>query len=145
MKFFLMIASFLIGNAGMLFKAPTTAFSQQIVLNVRALVVVILSSIGALALFCSGIFMFISHIAAQMDSGNEVRITATAVLSLLLTLISLGVLFYSLRRRTWLRATGFQEVEPAAKNTSAVETAIASLIMDYVKERETRRHHPKPE
>ena len=140
MKILLLLVSFLAGNMKNLFKAPGEALTKQFVLAFRALSVVILSSIGAMAVFCTGIVMFVSNIATQLDQSGEVKMTAGFGLTLALTIISLAVLIYNMREKTWLKATGFQFAEePPAKTSGALENAIALLVMDFVKERQNRR------
>jgi NADH:ubiquinone oxidoreductase subunit 6 (subunit J) len=140
MKVLLLLASFLAGNFKNLFKAPGAALTRQFVLAFRALSVVILSSIGALAVFCSSLVMFISNLAAQLDQAGEVKATAGFILTLALALVALGVLIYNLREKTWLKATGFQFAEePAPKTSGALETAIAALVMELISERKAAR------
>lgn len=142
MKFLFLLFSFFLGQGKNLFKQQSTALTEQIVLNVRSLAVITLSSVGALALFCSGFYMLLSNIATQIDATGELHITATFVVGLLLTIGSLGTLVYCLKASTWLSATGFAK-KPAREQSrgsgSPVEAAIATLIMDFVREREQSR------
>lgn len=141
MKILMLLGSFILGNAKALFKNPGEALTQQIILNIRALTVVILSSIGGLALFCCGIYMLVNNVATQLDTHGALQATATLVVASLLSLASLGIMIYSLRAQTWLRATGFQNASSGSskKQTSPIESAIALLVMDFVKEREKQR------
>lgn len=143
MKILMLLGSFILGNAKALFKNPGEALTQQIILNIRALTVVILSSIGGLALFCCGIYMLVSNVATQLDAGGPLQATATLIVASSLSLISLGVMIFSLRAQTWLRATGFQNASAKkSKQTSPIESAIALLVMDFIKERERQRERP---
>ena len=143
MKLMIMLLSFFLGNTKSLFKQQSSALTEQIVLNVRALAVIILSSVGALALFCCGLFMLLSHIAVQWDQNGGVHSTATLYISAALTLFSLGTLIYCLKASTWLRATGLQKRpemgSSSRKANSPIEAAVASLIMDFVHQREQSR------
>ncbi|MNL57371.1 hypothetical protein D3C87_1809270 [compost metagenome] len=60
---------------------------------------------------------------------------------LAMVVVSGGVLVYSLRSKTWLAALGMQAVnEQAPKKSGALESAVALLVMDFVEERQARRH-----
>lgn len=144
MKLLFILLSFFLGNTKNLFQQQSSALTEQIVLNVRALAVILLSSVGALALFCSGFYMLLSHLAFQFDQSGELKITATLIISGLLTLGSLGTLIYCLKADTWLRATGFQQRRvnangPSASHGGPIEVAVATLIMDFVHQREQSR------
>jgi hypothetical protein len=145
MKILFMLATFLIGNSKNLFKQHSSALTEQIVLNVRALATIILSSVGALALFCSGFYMLLSHIAVQWDQNGGLHFSATLIISAALTLVSLGTLIYCLKPTTWLKATGLQQPPPqnsaraSGKASSPIEGAVANLIMDFVHQREQSR------
>lgn len=145
MKLLLLLGSFLIGNIQSLFKNPREALTQQIILKIRALTALLLTSVGALALFCCGFYMFLSHVATQLDNSGAVQWTATLVISASLSLASLWVLIFSLRSKAWLKATGLQasSAKSSGKQTSPLENAVALLIVDFIKEREQRRGHDK--
>ncbi|MFV8259474.1 hypothetical protein ACNQKP_16825 [Bdellovibrio bacteriovorus] len=139
MNFLLPLISFFIGNAKSLFKEPGIAFTQQLVLHLRALTFVLVSTIGSLALSCVGISLFIASLAGQLDKGEEFQITGGMIVYLAMTLVSAGVLIYSLNKKTWLKALGFVEKPAAAKQSGALENAVALLVMDYVEERQSKR------
>lgn len=144
MKILFMLTTFLLGNSKNLFKQHSSALTEQIVLNVRALATIILSSVGALALFCSGFYMLLSHIAVQWDQNGGLHFTATLLISASLTILSLGTLIYCLKPTTWLKATGLQQTQQisaarGAKAGSPIEGAVANLIMDFVHQREQSR------
>jgi hypothetical protein len=69
------------------------------------------------------------------------------IVYLCLTVVSAGVLAYSLRRETWTKALGFTEKKqaPASKQSGALENAVALLVMDYIEERQSRRKDAPPE
>lgn len=139
MNFLLPIISFFIGNAKSLFKEPGIAFTQQLVLHLRALTFVLVSTIGSLALSCVGISLFIASLAGQLDKGEEFQITGGMIVYLVMTVISAGTLIFSLNKKTWLKALGFAEKPAAAKQSGALENAVALLVMDYVEERQSKR------
>ncbi|AHZ86234.1 hypothetical protein [Bdellovibrio bacteriovorus] len=139
MNFLLPLISFFIGNAKSLFKEPGIAFTQQLVLHLRALTFVLVSTIGSLALSCVGTSLFIASLAGQLDKGEEFQITGGMIVYLVMTVISAGVLIYSLNKKTWLKALGFVEKPVAPKQSGALENAVALLVMDYVEERQSKR------
>lgn len=139
MGFLLPLLSFFIGNAKSLFKQPTIDLTQQLVLHIRALTVVLVSTIGSLVLSCVGISFLVSNIAGQLDRSEEFAFTGGTITFSILSVVSLGILFYSLRRNTWLRAVGFEEKREAPKQSGALENAVALLVMDFVEERQKKR------
>jgi hypothetical protein len=139
MGFLLPVLSFLLGNAKSLFKQPSIDLTQQVVLHVRALTLVLVSTIGSLVLSCVGISLLISSIAGQLDHAEDFHFTGGMTVFSVLTVLSVGFLFYSLRRNTWLRALGFEEQRQAPKQSGALENAVALLVMDFVDERQKKR------
>lgn len=139
MNFLLPIISFFIGNAKSLFKEPGTAITQQLVLHLRAITFVLVSTIGSLALSCVGLSLFIASIAGQLDKGEEFQISGGMIVYLCMTVISAGVLAYSLNRKTWLKALGFAERPTPPKQSGALENAVALLVIDYIEERQNKR------
>jgi phosphate/sulfate permease len=139
MGFILSLLSFFIGNAKSLFKQPSIDLTQQVVLHLRALTLVLVSTIGSLVLSCVGISLLIASIAGQLDRAEEFRFTGGMTVFSILTVFSLAFLFYSLRRDTWLRSLGFEEKRQAPKQSGALENAVALLVMDFVDERQKKR------
>lgn len=145
MNFLLPILSFLLGNAKSMFKEPREAFTQQVVLHLRAVVILVVIGVGSLALFCVGVSLLISHLATQLDSSSSFSWGVGTSIYTGLTVISLGVLLFSLRQRTWLKSMGFEARGPSAtagsgKKGSPLENAVALLVMDFVEERQRRRN-----
>ncbi|WP_374078346.1 hypothetical protein [Bdellovibrio bacteriovorus] len=140
MNLLLPILSFFMGSAKNLFKEPGVALTQQLVLHLRALGLILVSCIGALALFCVGLSLLIARIAGQFDSSESFYFTTSMWIYLGMTIVSGGVLIYSLNRKTWLKAMGFEQKPQAAPGKSgALESAVALLVMDFVEERQSRR------
>ena len=133
------------GSAKHLFKEPGQALTQQLVLHVRAITMMLVTTVGSLALSCVGISLFIANLASQLDENDGFVFTAGMGVFLGLTLISLGVLIYSLNRKTWLKSLGFEERPTNVKQSGALENAVALLVMDFVEERQNRRSEKKDE
>jgi flagellar basal body-associated protein FliL len=151
MKFILPLLSFLIGNAKGFIKEPAEAFSQQLAMRVRSLTTLLVSVIGSLALGCVGLSLFIASIASQLDKNEEFHVSGGMMVFLGLTVVSIGVLVYSLSSKTWMKSLGFEEKPPQApsagsKRSGALENAVALLVMDYIDERKSRRDekHQQP-
>ena len=141
MKFILPLISFLVGNAKGLIKEPTEAITQQVLMHVRAITAILVSTIGSLALGCVGLSLFIASIAGQLDKNEDFHITGGMIVYLCMTVISAGVLAYSLRRETWMKALSVNDKKtaPSKKQSGALENAVALLVMDYIEERQNRR------
>ncbi|WP_246845679.1 hypothetical protein [Bdellovibrio sp. ZAP7] len=144
MKFILPLLSFLIGNAKGFIKEPAEAFSQQLAMRVRSLTTLLVAVIGSLALGCVGLSLFIASIASQLDKNEEFHVSGGMIVYLCLTVVSIGVLIYSLSSKTWMKSLGFEEKPSQAASTGkrasgALENAVALLVMDYIDERKSRR------
>ncbi len=144
MKFLLPLISFLIGNAGSFFKEPRQAITQQVILHIRSITILAVSAIGSLALACVGVSLLIANLAGQLDATTEFHFTYGTYLYLAMTLFFGGVLFWTLRRDTWLKAVGFQEKQQAAKKGNVLENALALIVMDFLEERQHRRQGSGP-
>ncbi|MEN0057545.1 MAG: hypothetical protein AAGB31_01820 [Bdellovibrio sp.] len=145
MNFLLPLFSFLLGNAKGLFKEPGIAFTQQLVLHLRSLTLVLVSTLGSLALSCVGLSLLISSIAGQLDKNEDFHFTGGMIVYTIMTLLAGGTLLASLRRKTWLKALGFDEKPTTAnKQSGALENAVALLVMDYIEERQSRRQQNPP-
>jgi hypothetical protein len=143
-KLLIPLISFFIGNASKLFKEPGQALTQQLVLHVRSITLLIVSTIGSLVLFLVGASFLVSYIVNQVEKDGGFQATTGFIIYTAMVLVSGGVLTYSLRSKTWLKSLGMQtQAEPQAKKSGAIESAVALLIMDFVEERQARREsHP---
>lgn len=139
MKILLALISFFLGNAKSFFREPSQALTQQLVLRIRAITVLAVTAIGSLALACVGVSLLIANLAGQLDADRDFQMTAGTFLYLGMTAVFSGVLFWALRRETWLKAAGFQEQRPTQKQSGALESALALIVMDFLEERQQRR------
>ena len=144
MKFLIPLISFFLGNAKNLFKEPSEALTQQVVLKIRSITVLVVVTIASLALSCVGISLLVAKFAEQLDAAGSFSWTPGLTIYLGLTVVALGTLFYSLRRDTWLKKMGFGERATRPQNSAGrpIENALALLLMDYLEERKSRRPHP---
>ncbi|MNK01238.1 hypothetical protein D3C87_190330 [compost metagenome] len=139
MNFILPLLSFFMGSAKNLFKEPGVALTQQVVMHVRSLSLVIISCIGSLALFCVGVSLLIAKLAGQVDADEGFSFTSGMIVYSAMVIVSAGVLTYALRKDTWLKAVGFEQKPTEARKSGALESAVALLVMDFVEERQNRR------
>lgn len=146
LKLIIPLLSFLMGNAKSFFKEPSMALTQQLILHVRALTVVLAATVGFLAISCVGFCLFIVSIAGQVDRAEDFHITGGMGIYLTMTVLSFFGLFMTLRRETWVKAVRrADEEKPKQKSGgSAIENAIALLVMDFVEERQSRRKKETP-
>ncbi|NUN05493.1 MAG: hypothetical protein HUU57_07010 [Bdellovibrio sp.] len=142
MKFLIPLLSFLLGNAKNFMKEPTEALTQQLVLHIRSISLLLTGCVGSLALSCVGLSLFISRLAGQFDAAEEFSFTISLGIYLGMTVVFGGLLAFCLRRKTWLAAMGFADrsaAEESRKKSGALESAVALLVMDFVEERQSRR------
>lgn len=141
MNLILPILSYFLGNAKNLFKEPSIALTQQLAMHIRSFILLIVTCVGSLTLFCVGTSLLISRISSQFDSREGFYFSVGMGIYTAMAVLSLGVLVYCLRRKTWLNAMGFNQ--PPAKQASsrggAIENAVALLVMDFIEERQNRR------
>lgn len=141
MKFLIPLLSFFLGNMKGFFKETSSVITQQVVLQARALTQLLVSTVAALVFCCVGISMLIISLAKQLDSQDSFYFTDGMFLYLALSILAIGLLLYSLRKKTWLRTMSFNEkpAQGAGRQGSPLEAAIAMLVLDFVEERQKRR------
>jgi hypothetical protein len=130
------------GAAGL--SEKSIALSEAVVNRIRQIVILIVVAIGALAIFCVGVSIAVNDLLKNIDLHGQITFSATLMGSSLLIGITLGILFYCLREKTWMTLTGIEREkrEERQKSTPAVspiENAIALLITDFVEERNRQR------
>lgn len=144
-KLLLPLISFFMGSAQNLFKGPGVALTQQLVLHIRSLSLILISSIGSLTLLCVGLSLLINRVASQFDAEEEFYFTTGMWIYLGMSLVAAVLLVLSLKKDTWLKAVGFSSgPAKAAPQSGAIENAVALLIMDFVEERQNRRKQKEP-
>lgn len=143
LKLIIPLLSFFLGNAKTLFKNPSETITQQLVLHLRGFSLVLSSCLGSLVLLCVGTSLFLAKVAQQFDIQDEFYFTTGMWIYLAWVIITLFILIYSLRKNTWLKAMGFkQRSQESKKQSGAIESAIALLIMDFIEERQKKRQSP---
>ena len=126
--------------------------SAEILNQLRRILILVVLTIGSLALFCMGMSYLIERFLNNLDNGQAL-FTPSIWFILIFQLICIGVMVYATRKQNWLDIfrQGKKEVAesspPAGAN--AIESVISLLILDFIKERESKReqekHHSKRE
>ena len=106
---------------------------------------VIIGWIGT-ALFCAGVIIAVMNVASQYDEEGYVFFTATIAVGLVLAVFGgLGLFWMGSQKsasEVSVKKRQQQQQETVqAKPSSPLETAIAMLVMDFVKERESHRNN----
>jgi hypothetical protein len=145
MKFLIPLISFFLGNAKGFLKEPGEALTQQLVLKIRSVTILLVITIAALALSCVGISLSAVEFAKQMDLEGSFTWTTGLTTYLVLTVLSLGTLIYSLSSKAWVKQTGFSDRSSSHAKSSQrpLENAVTLLLMDYLEERKSRRESRK--
>ena len=141
MSFILPLLSFFMGQAKSFIKEPGVAFTQQLVLHIRSLTLLLVAIISSLTLSLVGVCLFISSLANQLDKQEELSFTGGMTLYLVVTVISLAFLAYSLSQKKWLKTSGLVEAAKPQRTAGTLESAVSLLVMDFVQERKFRREN----
>ncbi len=144
-KFLIPLLSFFLGNAKGFLKEPGEALTQQLVLKIRSITILLVMTIAALALSCVGISLSVVEFAKQMDLEGHFTWTAGLTIYLFLTILSMGTLAYSLSRKAWVHQTGFSDRDSSKTKATQrpLENALTLLLMDFIEERKSRRENRK--
>lgn len=118
--------------------AKSQTLSKQVLGTIRKLLIVVVASLGAMALFCVGVSVAIFDLAKQLEMNSGVVFTGPFKVGCSLAFISLGIFIYCLSQKAWLEAAAMKE-ENKPKGPSPIEEALAVLIKDIVVERQTKR------
>ncbi|MNL22293.1 hypothetical protein D3C87_1436330 [compost metagenome] len=148
MKLLLPLLSFFMGSAKNLFKEPGVAITQQVVMHVRSLTLIVVTCLGALTLFCVSLSLLVAGLARQVEVEDGFVFSNGMIVYSVMVVLSLAVLIYGLKKDTWLRSLGFEtrpQQQAASSKGGALENAVALLVMDYVEERQAKRQKTEQE
>ena len=144
MKLFLALISFALGQAKSFVKEPGIAFTQQLVLRIRSLTLLIVMIIGSLTITLVGFSLLLSKVAEQLDKQEGLSISSGMILYVVVSLCAIGFLIYNLSAKKWLQTSGLVEQQQKPKGVgSTLENAVSLLIMDFVQARQERRENSK--
>lgn len=139
------LLSFFMGRTKNFFREPGIALTQQLVMHIRSLSLLVVCSIGSLVLFCVGVSLLIHRLATEFDTGEEFSFSVGMGLYLGMVIVSTVALTLSLKKKTWLEAVGSQPKNQQTSKGGALENAVALLVMDFIEERQKRRQKTKAE
>lgn len=143
MKLIPMILSFVMGRLNSKpskgLRAAAMEIFDEVTYRSRRIVTLTLGGLGAVILLCGGVFIALLDATTQFDRTGSIAWTATFGAGVTLVLLA-GLTFTLVFMKAWPRPafTTNQETHTSA-GTSPIEAALATLIMDFVKEREARR------
>jgi hypothetical protein len=141
-----LLVSFLVGRFNNArrpsLKESAVAIIEEVTYKSRKPVAMILGGLACVLLLCGGFFMSLIDLTQQYDQEGIVRFTASFGSGLVLVALTLGA-FIWIFASAWPGANAkerLKEKEEGAKApTSSLEQALATLVMDFVKEREQKR------
>ncbi len=145
MQWFAMIMKYFFGkktSKAQSFKEIAIEIFHEISFRSKKMVTLTLTALGAVIFFCGGFFITLLELTSQYDRVGYVSWTATLFAGFGLIVLAAGV-FATVFLRAWPAPGNYRPFttprEEAAPPHSALESAFAALIMDFVKERELRR------
>lgn len=126
--------------------------SAEILNQLRRILILVVMTVGSLALFCMGMSYLIERFLNNLDNGQAL-FTPSIWFILGFLLICIGVMVYATRKQNWLDIFKAEKKEvqtaPVPAGGNAIESVISLLILDFIKERELKReqekHHSKRE
>lgn len=119
--------------------------SAEILNQLRRILILVVMTVGSLALFCMGMSYLIERFLNNLDNGQSL-FTPSIWFILGFLLICIGVMVYATRKQNWLDIFKAEKKEvapsvPAGGN--AIESVLSLLILDFIKERELKREQEK--
>jgi uncharacterized membrane protein YidH (DUF202 family) len=120
--------------------------SAEILNQLRRILILVVLTIGSLALFCMGMSYLIERFLNNLDNGQAL-FTPSIWFILTFLVICIGVMIYATRKQNWLDIFKAEKKEeaapPAPVGGNAIESVISLLILDFIKERELKREQEK--
>lgn len=118
--------------------------SAEILNQMRRVLILVVLTIGSLALFCLGMSYLIERFLNNLDNG-EALFTPSIWFILAFELICIGVMIYATNKNNWLDIFKSEKKElppgPSGIMGSQLESVISLLVLDFIKEREAKRAH----
>ena len=120
--------------------------SAEILNQLRKILILVVLTIGSLALFCMGMSYLIERFLNNLDNGQAL-FTPSIWFILGFLVICVGVMVYATRKQSWLDIFKLERkkevVTKIPSGASAIESVLSLLIMDFIKEREQKRELEK--
>lgn len=120
--------------------------SAEILNQLRRILILVVLTVGSLALFCMGMSYLIERFLNNLDNGQSL-FTPSVWFILGFLIICIGVMLYATRKQIWLdifKSEKKEETTPSASaGGNAIESVVSLLILDFIKERELKRELEK--
>jgi hypothetical protein len=120
--------------------------SAEILNQLRKILILVVLTIGSLALFCMGMSYLIERFLNNIDNGQTV-FTPSIWFILGFLVICIGVMTYATRKQNWLdifkSETKVKAPSLPPVGGNAIESVLSLLILDFIKERELKREKEK--
>jgi hypothetical protein len=121
--------------------------SAEILNQLRRILILVVLTIGSLALFCMGMSYLIERFLNNLDNGQAL-FTPSIWFILVFLLLCVGIMVYATRKQNWLDIfKGEKKVETASQlpvGGNQIESVLSLLILDFIKERELKREQQHP-
>ena len=120
--------------------------SAEILNQLRRILILVVMTVGSLALFCMGMSYLIERFLNNLDNGQAL-FTPSIWFILCFLIICIGVMVYATRKQNWLDIFRAEKKEishpPVPAGGNAIESVLSLLILDFIKEREQKREQEK--
>lgn len=139
-EFFL---NYLIGRKNIIGE-KSLEISAEILNQLRRILILVVMTLGSLTLFCMGMSHLIERFLNNIDTGEAI-FTPSIWFILGFLLICVGVMIYATSKNNWLDIFKAEKKEQAPVTQTLIggsgqlESVISLLILDFVKERESKR------
>jgi uncharacterized membrane protein YidH (DUF202 family) len=119
--------------------------SAEILNQLRRILILVVMTIGSLALFCMGMSYLIERFLNNLDNGQAL-FTPSIWFILGFLVVCIGVMIYATRKQNWLDIFKSEKKEVVTSSPvggNAIESVLSLLILDFIKERELKREQEK--
>ncbi len=123
--------------------------SAEILNQLRRILILVVLTLGSLALFCMGMSYLIDRFLTNLDHGDAL-FTPSIWFILGFLAICIGIMVYATNKKNWMDIfkSDKKETPPAASSQlpvggNAIESVVSLLILDFIKEREHNRAQKK--
>lgn len=123
--------------------------SAEILNQLRRILILVVLTLGSLALFCMGMSHLIERFLNNIDTGISL-FTPSIWFILGFQVLCVGVMVYATRKQNWMDIfkAGKKEIIPPPAllgGSGQLESVLSLLILDFVKERESKRARQQSE
>lgn len=122
----------------------TFEISAEILNQLRRILILVVLTLGSLALFCMGMSHLIERFLNNIDHGDAL-FTPSIWFVMGFLVICAGVMIYATRKQNWMDIFKADKKETSELPNSLpvgggqLESVLSLLILDFVKERESKR------